>query len=181
MSRVKSQENDRSVSTGSHSLGNSKAPEPMSRDWTQEPPSQDSTMCKENMLGTFQICWLLQSPVPGRNPNCNGLRAVPRNYRCSNYKKSTNKKLKHIINTEESKSSAEKSNSVNPGPAQIMVHPFSQKVFIVFPCPWNGYNFETWGGEVTNLPSDSAELICPNTGSPKGQDCPQLSSSYVLG
>lgn len=66
----------------------------------------------------------------------NSLRAVPRNDRRSNYKKSPkspNKKVKHIIKTEESKSSADESNPMNPGPARTRVHPFSQNFFYGFP------------------------------------------------
>lgn len=54
----------------------------------------------------------------------------------------TNKKLKHILTTEGHKSPADKDDSMNPGPAQTMIHLYGQNIFMVFPSPWNLHNFE---------------------------------------
>lgn len=96
------------------------------------------------------------------------------------YQSPTNKKLKYIIKTKESKLLADKDNLLNPRAAHTMLCLHMSNLLIGFPCLGTLVILKSEMEEKTSsLRFSSANITSPNIRSSKGKNGPRLATSRV--
>lgn len=177
--RVKSQEN-RSWSTGPHSLGDSETTETphLSGLSTRGSNSGLRNVQRKNAVQFLNLPHVTMYCTRVFRERLQETTDAPTT---KSHRSQTNKKLKYITKTTEGKSPADKGNPMNPRPAHTMMCPYVSKPFYSFSlCLGTLIILKSEMGEVTNnLPFDSAYIISPNIRSPKGKESPRLAASYI--
>ena len=129
------------ISAGPHSLGVGEATE-MADFLVLSARSSNSGLCSVQRKTAMPFLNLLHVMMYCARMSWEYLQETTEAPPTKSYQSPTNKKLKYIIQTKESKLLADKDNLLNPRAAHTMLCLHMSNLLIGFPLPWNSCHFE---------------------------------------